>query len=128
MDYTIFIIIGMAAFVVGLSIGAKFLNTKGIISNEQLLFVAKTFDLTMKIIDELNLKKEKQILAIADIVNDSIEYVIAINENPETIVDRAYEYAVDKCITFGIELTDNRKDILRQLIVAGLNFKFKNNK
>jgi len=42
------------------------------------------------------------------------------------MVDEAYNYAVDKCLAFGIELTDNRKDILRQLIVAGLNLKIIN--
>jgi len=123
MDYTVFYVIGVALFVVGLTIGAKFLNTRGIITNEQLLFVAKTFDLTLKIIDELNLKKEKQLLTIANIVQDSIEYVIAINENPNNMVEEAYKYAVDKCIVLGIELTDNRREILLQLITAGLNLK-----
>lgn len=123
MDYTVFYVIGVALFVVGLTIGAKLLNTRGIITNEQLLFVAKTFDLTLKIIDELNLEKEKQLLTIANIVQDSIEYVIAINENPNNMVEEAYNYAVDKCIVLGIELTDNRREILLQLITAGLNLK-----
>lgn len=123
MDYTVFYVIGVALFVVGLTIGAKLLNTRGIITNEQLLFVAKAFDLTLKIIDELNLKKEKQLLTIANIAQDSIEYVIAINENPNNMVEEAYNYAVDKCIVLGIELTDNRREILLQLITAGLNLK-----
>ena len=123
MDYTIFYVLGIVAFAVGLAIGTKFLNTKGIISNEQLLFVAKIFDLTIKIVDELNLKNEKQIMTIANIVYDSIEYIIAINEEPDKMVENAYAYAVDKCMLFGIELTGNRQAILLQLITMGLNNK-----
>jgi len=126
MDYTVLYVIGTAIFVVMFSIVIKILIDKKILTKEVVSFVAKTFNLTSKVVDELNLKKEKQILMIADIVNDSIEYILAIMDNPNSMVDEAYNYAVDKCLAFGIELTDNRKDILRQLIVAGLNLKLMN--
>ena len=126
MDYTVLYVIGTAIFVVLFSIVIKILIDKKILTKEVVSFVAKTFNLTSKLVDELNLKKEKQILMIADIVNDSIEYILAIMDNPNSMVDEAYNYAVDKCLAFGIELTDNRKDILRQLIVAGLNLKLMN--
>lgn len=126
MDYTVLYVIGTAIFVVMFSIVIKILIDKKILTKEVVSFVAKTFNLTSKLVDELNLKKEKQILMIADIVNDSIEYILAIMDNPNSMVDEAYNYAVDKCLAFGIELTDNRKDILRQLIVAGLNLKLMN--
>jgi len=126
MDYTVLYVIGTAIFVVMFSIVIKILIDKKILTKEVVSFVAKTFNLTSKLVDELNLKKEKQISLIADIVNDSIEYILAIMDNPNYMVDEAYNYAVDKCLAFGIELTDNRKDILRQLIVAGLNLKLMN--
>lgn len=126
MDYAVLYVIGTAIFVVLFSIVIKILIDKKILTKEVVSFVAKTFNLTSKVVDELNLKKEKQILMIADIVNDSIEYILAIMDNPNFMVDEAYNYAVDKCLAFGIELTDNRKDILRQLIVAGLNLKIIN--
>jgi len=126
MDYTVLYVIGTAIFVVLFSIVIKILIDKKILTKEVVSFVVKTFNLTSKVVDELNLKKEKQILMIADIVNDSIEYILAIMDNPNSMVDEAYNYAVDKCLAFGIELTDNRKDILRQLIVAGLNLKLMN--
>ena len=126
MDYAVLYVIGTAIFVVLFSIVIKILIDKKILTKEVVSFVTKTFNLTSKVVDELNLKKEKQILMIADIVNDSIEYILAIMDNPNSMVDEAYNYAVDKCLAFGIELTDNRKDILRQLIVAGLNLKIIN--
>lgn len=123
MDYTVLYVIGTAIFVVLFSIVIKILIDKKILTKEVVSFVAKTFNLTSKVVDELNLKKEKQILMIADIVNDSIEYILAIMDNPNFMVDEAYNYAVDKCLAFGIELTDNRREILLHLITAGLNLK-----
>src|SRR5690606_42152210 len=87
MDYAVLYVIGTAIFVVLFSIVIKILIDKKILTKEVVSFVAKTFNLTSKVVDELNLKKEKQILMIADIVNDSIEYILAIMDNPNFMVD-----------------------------------------
>lgn len=129
MDYSIFIIIGILGIAIGIVIGIKYLQRKGIITKEDVLTVARVFDLTLNIVKELKLEKEDKIRLIGDIVNDGIQYVLAVfdnNEDIDKLAEEVYDFVVDKCITFGIELTDNRKDILRQLIIAGLNLKIIN--
>lgn len=123
MDYSILYLIGMIVFVVALGVFTRKLAFKQIITNEQLLFVAKAFDLTINLIDELNLKNEKKILEIADVVNDSIEFAIAINTDPTTMETEAYKHAIELANVFELELTENRINIMTSLINIGLNNK-----
>lgn len=78
--------------------------------------------MSLKIIDELNLKDEDKILDIGKVVYDSIEFAISVSneEDSEKLVDLAYQYFIDKSTTFNIELTENRKELARQLITIGI--------
>ena len=108
---------------IGLAIGTRILKNKGIIKDEDLLIIAKAFDLSLKIIAELNLSKEKQILKIGNIVYDAIEYVISISNNPSEMQELAYQFIFEKCKEFGIELTENRIQIITTLLTIGLSNK-----
>jgi len=124
MDYSIFIIIGILGIAIGIVIGTKYLQRKGVITKEDVLIVAKCFDLGLSIIKELKLEKEDKILLIGNIVNDGIEYVIAVFDNTEDIdklAEEVYDFVVDKCITFNIELNENRINIIKALIEVGLD-------
>jgi len=52
--------------------------------------------LSLKIIDELNLKDEDKILDIGKVVYDSIEFAISVSneEDSEKLVDLAYQHSV----------------------------------
>jgi hypothetical protein len=123
MDYSIFIVVGLVCIAIGIFIGVKYLQRKGIISKEDVLIIARYFDLGLNIIKELKLEKEDKILFIGNLVNDSIEYVIAVFDNEEDInnlAEEAYMFVVDKCIAFNIELNENRINIIKTLINIGL--------
>lgn len=124
MDYSIFIIIGILGIAIGIVIGIKYLQRKGIITKEDVLTVARVFDLTLNIVKELKLEKEDKIRLIGDIVNDGIQYVLAVfdnNEDIDKLAEEVYDFVVDKCITFNIELNENRINIIKALIEVGLD-------
>lgn len=124
MDYSIFIIIGILGIAIGTVIGIKYLQRKGIITKEDVLTVARVFDLTFNIVKELKLEKEDKIRLIGDIVNDGIQYVLAVfdnNEDIDKLAEEVYDFVVDKCITFNIELNENRINIIKVLIEVGLD-------
>lgn len=124
MDYSIFIIIGILGIAIGIVIGTKYLQRKGIITKEDVLTVARVFGLTLNIVKELKLEKEDKIRLIGDIVNDGIQYVLAVfdnNEDIDKLAEEVYDFVVDKCITFNIELNENRINIIKALIEVGLD-------
>lgn len=124
MDYSIFIIIGILGIAIGIVIGTKYLQRKGIVTKEDVLTVARVFGLTLNIVKELKLEKEDKIRLIGDIVNDGIQYVLAVfdnNEDIDKLADEVYDFVVDKCITFNIELNENRINIIKALIEVGLD-------
>lgn len=124
MDYSIFIIIGILGIAIGIVIGTKYLQRKGIITKEDVLTVARVFGLTLNIVKELKLEKEDKIRLIGDIVNDGIQYVLAVfdnNEDIDKLAEEVYDYVVDKCITFNIKLNENRINIIKALIEVGLD-------
>lgn len=124
MDYSIFIIIGILGIAIGIVIGTKYLQRKDIIAKEDVLTVARVFGLTLNVVKELKLEKEDKIRLIGDIVNDGIQYVLAVfdnNEDIDKLAEEVYDFVVDKCITFNIELNENRINIIKALIEVGLD-------
>ena len=90
----------------------------------RILTVARVFGLTLNIVKELKLEKEDKIRLIGDIVNDGIQYALAVFDNKEDIdklAEEVYDFVVDKCITFNIELNENRINIIKALIEVGLD-------
>jgi hypothetical protein len=73
-------------------------------------------DLSIAVIDDLNLQREEKIKDISKIVIDAVNYV---TENMKEDVDRvaaAYKYALVLCSDFRITLTPERENIIKQLI------------
>jgi hypothetical protein len=121
MDLTIIYVLLIIIIVIGLSWLSKYLKDNDIVDSEDLLFAMTILDLSMKIIDELNLKDEDKIKDIAEIVKESVDY---INKSMSEEADKevwAIDYAYKLCEEMDIELTDNRKEIIIQLI--GLQLK-----
>lgn len=107
----------MIGFVILITIGSKKMRESKIVSSSDLSFAILTLKLSLDVVDELNLKKEKEIKTLATIVVEAIDYSISIMEGSyDNLVEVATQYAYDTCLAFEIELTDNRKDIVQQLI------------
>ena len=98
----------------------SYLLTKKItINKNELAIVQQIFNLSANLIDELNLKNEDKILQISQIIDSGITFAIVLDDgNQKEMVKR---YTVEQCKLFGIELTENRKQLIDQLIDIGLD-------
>lgn len=114
-------IIILVAVAIGIAISTKILKKKGIIDNDDLLAIAKAFDLSLKVVAELNLNKEKEILYLGQVVYEAVDFALTISDNLDNMVDSAIEYIEDQCREFGIELTENRRSIVVTLVTIGLS-------
>lgn len=116
MDYSLLYGIVIA----GLMAVISYLLTKKItISKNELQIVQQIFKLSTEIIDQLNLKNEDKILQISQIIDSGITFAIVLDDtNQKEIVKK---YTFEQCKLFGIELTEQRINIIEQLIDIGLD-------
>lgn len=116
MDTTILYVLLSVGIAFGVAYLVSYLRRKNLVNKEDLLFATKALNLSTKIVDELNLKHEKEIKVISQIVIDSLEFGISLYNTEESVIENAYNYACDLCLSMDIELTDARKEIMRELI------------
>ncbi|MBO5095249.1 MAG: hypothetical protein J6B98_00030 [Bacilli bacterium] len=131
MDTTILISIGVVVLVLTFAVVVSYLLKNSSIRKEDLETVKQVFKLTTNVIDELNLKQEEQIMSISQIVVSSLDFAIVISNDDDQIKDEAYKQAILLCEQFKLELTEERKNIILQLINIGLDaiyFKDENSK
>lgn len=121
----IFMIVGIVIFAIALAIGIRKLMEHKKIQQEDLRFVVSLFNLSLSIVDELDLKSENHIKELGRIVQDSLNFCIELT-NTEEINEKATLYAYNMCSDLGIKLNDNRKQIISVLIQMGIKDKFIN--
>lgn len=97
-------------------VGAYLLTKYTKIKKDDLETVKTLFNLSIAVIDELNLKSEDKILEIATIVNSSIDYAIVFSEDNVELENVAFEYCVNVCKQLNINIDGNRTSILKELI------------
>lgn len=103
--------------VVAVALAGAYLLTKYTkIKKDDLETVKTLFNLSIAVIDELNLKSEDKILEIATIVNSSIDYAIVFSEDNVELENVAFEYCVNVCKQLNINIDGNRTSILKELI------------
>ncbi|NMA70021.1 MAG: hypothetical protein GX958_11485 [Desulfitobacterium sp.] len=124
MDATIlYVLLSVGiAFVVAYLV--SYLRRKELLKQEDLMFAIQALDLSLKIVSEMRLDKEDKIKQISQIVIDSLEFGISLYNTEEDVKANALEYAYELCNTFDIELTDNRKEIIKELIEITFNEKY----
>jgi hypothetical protein len=126
VDISVLYMLGAVAIVLGLTMFISWMRRSKYIVTEDLLFIAKVLDLSLSIIDELDLQKESEIKQIGKIVYDAIEFGIANYTNPDEVKNNAYNYAIELCNVLNIKITDKRKEIIKELLVIGLQNKYLN--
>lgn len=124
--------IGIAAGIVALAIGlvflAKYLKNRGLVDSDDLDFASSILGLSVEIIDLLDLKYEKDIKRIANIVINSVNLASEVMKTEyadyddvyKALVEKAEAFAYESCEDAGIELDDNKKVIISQLIEIAL--------
>ena len=116
MDYSLLYGIVIAALMGVIS----YLITKKItVNKDELQIVQQIFKLSTGIIDELNLKHEDKILQISQIIDSGITFAIVLTDENQKEMVKKYTY--EQCKLFGIELTEQRINIIEQLIDIGLD-------
>ena len=107
--------------VVGINIIVYFVVKKLIITKEQIATIRELFGLSVAVIDELNLKQEKEIMQISSIVTNALDLAFVLNDNKDDIIENAYNYAINTMKKLNLELNENREKIVRTLIEIGIH-------
>ena len=124
MDTTILYVILAVGIAFGVAYLVSYLRRKNLLKQEDLLFAIRALDLSLKVVSEMRLDKESQIKKISQIVIDSLEFGVSLYNTEEDVKENALEYAYELCNSFNIELTENRKDIIKELIEITFNEKY----
>jgi uncharacterized protein YqhQ len=125
--YDIIAFICIAVFVVGLFLLVRWMKQNKIIVDknifEDLAKVTVLLGLSIKVIDQLNLTREKDILKIAQIVHYSLEFATTKETDSEKVINLAVDYACDLCEQLDVEWNSNREELIRELIVLVIDKK-----
>ena len=107
--------------VIGVNIVVYFVVKKLTITREQIATIRELFGLSVAVIDELNLKQEKEIMRISGIVTNALDLAYVINDNRNDIIENAYNYAINTMEKLNLEVNENREKIVRTLIEIGVH-------
>ena len=121
MDYTILYIFLAIGVAFGLAYSVAYLRRKNIVNQDDLKLAMQMLDIGMRVVSELRLDKEVEILKIADIVKDSLEYAISMYDIESDVINNAYIYSLELCEKMNVELTETRKELLMDLIIIVFN-------
>jgi len=108
---------------IGLIFCVNYFRQNNKINDKTLETVATTLNLTVTIIDQLNLKNEDKIINLTNIIIESINYTkdVLNSKNNDELIFNAIVYAQKLCLDQGIELTDSRKAIIDSLVRLSIN-------
>jgi len=125
-DFTILYAIGLIIVALGIPIGIAYLRKKDIIKVDvdDILLVVTMFNLSLEIIDELNLKQETQIKTIGNILSMTMNYIAETYNDNANMQLLAENYAFGLADKLGLILTEERQQIIKKLIDIGLQTKF----
>jgi len=118
IDYNMIYIISFVLLAIILIVGVTYLKNNKKIDETTLTTVASMLGLSISVISELNLNNETQIIKIGNNVIDSINYAkdILKADNNEDLTNIAIAYALKLSEDQGIELTESRMNIIKNLV------------
>lgn len=118
MDITMLYAIGIAILVLGFAFLFNYLRKKNIITAnvDDLITIATTFNLTVDIINSLNLKYEANVKQITGILGDTLDFAIKNYDDKRDMEKIALDYAIGLSEKVGLEMTDKRKEVMKKLI------------
>ena len=108
----------MVALTCGVIFGAGYLRKKGYVLPEDLSFAINVLKLSSAVIDELDLKQEKQIKAITNFIVISLKMAEASANvtTKDQLLDLARKNCYKLCESTGIKITASRTEIIETLL------------
>lgn len=125
MDYTILYMLLGILVAVGVTFATVKFRESGKLKQEDLLMAMQLLNISMRVVSELRLDKEKEILTISELVIDGLEYAITNFDDTQDILVNAYTFALEIAESFSVSLSEQQKDLLRDLIVIVFNQTYK---
>lgn len=124
MNNTVFIFIGILLVSLGLPFAVRWARERYGVSKEDLKMASDILNISIMILEELDFKKDDDVVEFATIVRTSIEFAATIEEdsNINTIKVVAYNHAVRQLENMNIETTERRKQIINSLVDMSLKF------
>lgn len=115
------VISGIIVGTILITVLARKAREKGLIDSDDLAIAIVTLNLTLKFVDEMNLKDEKDIKLISNSVLRGLNYAtIAMSGDYSELIEVAENFAIDSCKASGIEITESREQLIKQLTEIGL--------
>lgn len=124
MDNTIFIFIVVLMASLALPFVVKWAREKYGISEYDLKLASDILNISIMILEEMDFKRDDDVIEFATIVRTSIEFATVIEENSDiaSIKMAAYNHAVKQLEQMNIERTERREKIINSLIQMSLKF------
>lgn len=114
---TIYILIAILCIFEVANVISMFKN-RDELRQEDLMEAIHLMQISKKTVSELRLDKEVQILVIARLVINGLEYAINHFTKKEDIINNAYIYTLEKAYELDIDLIDDREKMIRELIIV----------
>lgn len=121
MDYTVLYMFLAIGVTFGITYLVSYLRRNNKLSQEDLILVRDMLGIGVKVISELRLDKETELVNLSNVIIDSLEYAISFFNTEQDVINNAYSFSLELCDVHGIELTESRKDLLLQLITIVFN-------
>lgn len=116
MDTSIFIVLAILIFVVSLTVGIRYMRSKGYVDASDITIVMAIFGLSMEFADELNLKNEEKIFNIMEIIYSVLLHFSSTISVDPVIVKEEIKLTTKKLVAEQIGLTPSRERIINSFI------------
>ena len=121
---TLLIVLGICAGLVGITYLQKYLKSKDIQIMDDLIFAAKVLDLTVDVIDTLELKKVKKIRLISEVIGDGLAFTVTCSEDKYDIINSTIDYTIEVVERLDIEITPELRRIITSLVNIAYDNKY----
>lgn len=124
MNNTVFIFVAVLLVSLALPFVVRWTRERYGVSKEDLKMASDILNISIMILEELDFKKNDDVVEFANIVRTSIEFAAVLEENSDipTIRQIAYNHSVRQLEQMDVELTERRINIINSLIDMSLKF------
>ena len=122
MDNNFLYLMLLALVVGGVLLGVGYLIKKSKLNKQTLSLSEKAIIALWEIFDQFDFKSEDEVEKYKDLIIEAINIVLVTDfENKDIVIENIYMYTINKAYDIGIEITDERKALIKKLIRFTIN-------